>query len=102
MIEDISAESFEPTPPTVPRPTPVAGAVIVHVERDPIPSGPIGWIMRATGIKRVATARIVGAIFAGALAAIAAVLIIREFFIDFTSNPVPSQTPLTRDIPVIE
>jgi len=75
---------------------------VVTMDRDPIPPGPVGWVMKITKLKRVKHARIVGGIFIGILIALAIFIVAREYFISFVTIPIPKTIPLVKDIPVIE
>ncbi len=104
MIEDISSEepAYPITQANARQALAPQGAVVIDTSRDPIPDGPVGWVMKLSGIKRVRTARIVGGTFLALIAGAATAIVIREYFIVFTVNPVPETTPLVRDLPVIE
>jgi hypothetical protein len=85
--------TFEPESPR--------GAVVT-ANRDPIPLGPVGWVMKITRLKRVKHARIVGGLFIGIIVALAVFIVAREYFISFVTTPIPKTIPLVKDIPVIE
>jgi hypothetical protein len=85
--------SFAPTSPH---------GAIVTADRDPIPLGPIGWVMKVTRLKRVQHARTVGILFIGIIIALAILIVAREYFISFVTIPVPKTIPLVKDIPIIE
>ena len=81
--------------------TPPQGAVVV-ADRDPIPQGPVGWIMRITHIKRIHHARTVGSIFIGIIVVVAVFIVVREYFISLVMVTIPETVPLVKEIPVIE
>jgi hypothetical protein len=82
-------------------PTPPHGATIV-ADSDPIPPGLLGWVMRATRIKRVRHARIVSGVCIGIIVALAVGIVAREYFLSFVTISIPKTVPLIKDIPVIE
>lgn len=82
--------------------TPPTFGMRVATNRDPIPPGPIGWVMKFTKLKRVKHARIVFGIFIGILTLSTILIVAREYFISFVTTPIPKTIPLVKKIPIIE
>lgn len=102
VIADESSISFIGDRETTHAIPPQQTGAVVSIDRDPIPAGPVGWLMKFTKIKRVKTARIVGSIFIGLLIVLAVIIVAREYFISFVTIPIPKTTNLVKELPVIE
>lgn len=102
VIAPESSISFAGDRETTVESTQQRSGAIVTSDRDPVPLGPVGWVMKITKLKRVKHARIVGGLFIGIIITLAVLIIAREYFISFVTIPIPETIPLVKDIPIIE